>query len=300
MRSVILLSIFFLLSGSAIKAQQYYPFIAESKTWSEIQAYTVFVPPYPVYLSTNSFKLEGDTVITGKIYKKLYTCSADPSISNWELSSDYLYREESGKVFKLFFGTEQEEVMYDFNLKVGDSVCVDSIYANPYAYVTLTDSLLIDGVYHKQIHFDMPPDIWVEGLGSLNSPFNPIQYYFYYPGGYELLCVTNQSGNIYMNPSYHHCYIDTILITGQPELPQRPEELMVINNPMQTFSMIKIQGTSKTFEKYSLLNSNGVIMKTGLIKNNPFIIRRESLPAGIYFLKVYGKEQVLNKKMVIK
>jgi hypothetical protein len=252
-----------------------------------------------VFISTNSFKLEGDTVWNGKTYKNLYTCDADPSVSNWDIGSDYLYREEAGKVFKVNFWSEQEELVYDFNLNIGDSVYVDSIYANAYAYVTLVDSIIIDGAYHKQIHFDSPQDIWVEGLGSLHSPFNPIQYSFLIPGGFELLCVTNQNGTIYMNPSYHKCYIDTTYITSQPELFQSSSEIKVSNNPMKTFSLIKIQGSVDGFEKYSLFNSCGMMIKSGTIKDNTFTIQRENLSSGIYFLKVYSKEVILSKKLII-
>jgi hypothetical protein len=299
MKTITCLSIFLLLSVSAIKAQQYFPFVEESKIWSELNMFMEYIPPYPLTLTTMSFKLEGDTSWNGLTYKNLYTCDSDPTTSDWTIGSDYLYREEAGKVLRVNLWSVQEEVVYDFNLNVGDSIYVDSAYTHAYAHVTLVDSIIIDGAYHKQIHFDSPTDIWVEGLGSLHSPFNPIQYAFIYPTGFQLLCVTNQNGNIYMNPSYHQCYIDTTYITGLPIQSPSKSKLVVISNPMHAFSQVKIEGKPDQFEKFVLFNSRGNIIKIGSIKDNTFILKRDNLPSGIYILKVYSKQDVLTNKLIM-
>ena len=299
MNTTVLSAILFLLSVSLVKAQKYYPFIEDAKTWSELHSFMIYVPPYPLTLTTESFKLEGDTVWNGETYKNLFTCDSDPTVSSWTIGSDYLYREEAGKVLRVNFWSEEEELVYDFNLNVGDSVYVDSVYANAYAHVILVDSLIVDGTYHKQIHFDYPADIWVEGLGSLYSPFNPVQYSFIYPTGFQLLCVTNLNGNIYLNPSYHQCYVDTTYITSMPEKLNSQSRIEVINNPMHTFSIVKIENPTEIFEKYALFNSYGQLMMHRNIQDNTFSIQRENLSSGIYFLKVYSKKSALNKKIIV-
>jgi len=51
-----------------------------------------------------------------------------------------------------------------------------------YAKVIHVDSTLIGGSYRRTIHFDEPPDTWIEGIGSTRDPFEPL-ICFYLTGG---------------------------------------------------------------------------------------------------------------------
>ena len=298
MKIMTLLTISIVLFASIVIAQQDFHFVEESKTWSEITIFQEISYPYAQHIWTTSYKLEGDSIYNGKMYKNLYTCDTDPSVSVWSLNG-WGYREESGKVYKIdYLFSETEELVYDFNLNVGDSIYCDSICYNAYDYVIAVDSVLIDGSYRKQIHFNDPADVWIEGLGSMHRPFDPIQYYFIIPNSFELLCVNEVTGNIYKNPAYNQCYVDTVT-TGLHELTAASFQVTVQNNPMHDYSVITIGKSLNEPTEYILYDSRGVLLRTGILDDSTFIIRRENLNPGIYILKVFDKENVITRKLII-
>jgi hypothetical protein len=302
MKAFVILLISFLFFSYTTRAQEYFPFVQESRCWSELTFFQSVIDTNYKRIWTTSYKLEGDiTNGNGKSYKQLYTCDSDPSISTWNID-EYAFREESGKVFRTsFFSPDQEELVYDFTLAVGDSVYVDSIYYpyySYYAHVLSVDSILTGGSYRKQIHFEYPPEIWVEGIGSLSRPFMPFWYYFIYPDWYELLCVNDTTGNIYMNPAYDQCYIDTLMTTN-PELSSTSSLIQVIHNPMHEYSIINVRSSAAQFTKYSFYNSNGLLVRNGIVNNRTFTLRRENLSSGVYFLKIIGEQDVLSKIIII-
>lgn len=299
MKTFTFISIFLLLFSIKNKAQEYFPFVQDSKTWSEVTTFHSLIDTNYRSFRTTSYKLEGDfTSENGKVYKQFFTCDSDPTISEWVMS-DYAYREDSGKVFRTSWYTpDEEELVYDFMLHIGDSALYH-IYDFPFfAHVNLVDSILITGTYRKQIHFNYPQDIWVEGLGSMFRPFMPLEYNFIYPNGFGLLCVSDTTGSVFVNPIYGKCYIDTVM-TNISEPSSTSSIIHISNNPMHDFSIVDIENSLEQFNKYSLYNSNGLLVRKEIIKDRTFTIQRKNLSSGIYILKIFGKNDVISKKLVI-
>lgn len=302
MKTYTIISIFLLLFSFKNRAQEYFPFVQESKTWSEVTTFQSLIDTNYRAFWTTSYKLEGDfTSENGIVYKQLFTCDSDPTISEWGIS-EYAYREDSGKVFKTsWFTPGEEELVYDFSLHVGDSVLYH-MFGMPelpdYAYVNLVDSVFINGSYRKRIHFNDPPDVWVEGLGSMFRPFEPIEFNFIYPTTYELLCVSDTNGSVYMNPVYVTCYIDTVM-TNISESSSTSPLIQLSNNPMHDYSIINIENSLGQFYKYSLYDSNGLLVRNENIHDITFTIQRKNLSSGLYILKVFGKNEIISKKLMI-
>jgi hypothetical protein len=288
-----------LLSCNTLKAQTYYPFINNSNIWSV--ANILYYYPIPNYriITTKAFKFNNDTTSwNGKIYQTLYGTS-DPGLMNWYEDFWFGYREENNKVYRSEIYSDTEDLIYDFSLKTGDSVYVDSIYVyQAYAHVTSVDSVLINGMYRKRIQFDLPPDIWIEGIGSLYDPFNPLHWYYMYGSGTELLCVTDSTGNLYMNPEYNSCYLDTTM-TKLKEFGSGYNDVKIRNNPMHESTVINTGSNSVRFSSYNLYNSAGVLVRKDKIQNAEFTLYRDNLPGGIYLLRLIGKDTIQNVRIII-
>jgi len=299
MKTFTFLSVLFLLISIKNKAQEYIPFVQDSKTWSEVTTFQSLIDTNYCAFWTTSYKLEGDfTSDNGKVYKQFFTCDSDPTISEWGVS-DYAYREDSGKVFRTsWFTPAEEELVYDFSLKIGDSALYH-IYDFPfYAYVTMVDSVLIHDSYRKRIHFNYPQDIWIEGLGSLYSPFLPFEYYFIRPNGFALLCVSDTTGTVFMNPVYGKCYIDTVM-TNIPEGGSYASEIKISNNPMHDLAIVDIGNMPGRFSRYTLYDLSGLLLRNEVINERTFTIRRNNLSPGVYILIVSGENGMVTKKLMI-
>lgn len=301
MKTLFLISVLLILSIFSVKAQKYFPFVENKKQWN--QATILYYFPIPNYriITTHSFKFTQDTVsYNGKTYNYLFECNTNPLTGNWGYQiAGYGYREENKKVYRSEYYEPAEEVIYDFSLKVGDSVYVDSIYYFPtYAHVASVDSVLAGDSFRKRIQFDNPPDIWIEGIGSLYSPFNPIRWCMQMGSGSDLLCASDSTGNIYMNPEYNSCYLDTIFTHRENMISENL--VRIINNPMLEYSIIQIDNDFGEYIKYELINSSGLLVRNGIISTREFIIFRNGLSSGLYMINFFGNTKKVAKKLMIK
>ena len=205
-----------ILAGFTMQAQQLDPLVAEGKQWNVVLTY---VPWPPIHRETNAYKLEGDTVVDGTIYKKLLTTQSE-QYDNWELCG--VLRETSeGQVFHRNYGWNHtfgvENLLYDFSMQPGDSIC----YSESSCLLLLrkSDTILDDGSVRKRYDFQYKEggylmneyETWVEGIGS--------EYGLLYSGSralfggtYDLLCYYEDEDPIWQNTDFNSCYIETHLV----------------------------------------------------------------------------------------
>ena len=138
--------------------------------------------------------VEGDSLINGKLYQVVnYYEDQDTNVSLREH-----FREDAitQQVFKHHPRTDTDTIellLFDFSLSVGDTV---TVYEEPTREFTLVlDSISSTLPYNcfecemaPEVYFDSPkvfylgridcpqcgPVVWLEGVGGLTSPFNPI------------------------------------------------------------------------------------------------------------------------------
>ena len=113
----VLLTIALALFGFRAAAQDYRPFVEEGKMWR-----VAYISPrnddltYPV--DHEYYLMKGDTIVAGKTWKKVYHTSFS--------KFDFLVREENKRVYYAPY-PGREELMYDFNVAVGDTVAYRDI-----------------------------------------------------------------------------------------------------------------------------------------------------------------------------
>lgn len=174
MKKAILIMMFCLVCLGGIMAQQasYYPLIKEGDTlqkWNVINLPTMY---YPNGYTTSIQSISGTVTLDGVEYKL---------VSNWSSWSQYVLgavREENRQVFyrrntgfnqvgyydESYF--QEEVLLYDFNLSVGDTVVVN--WMQTPLVVTDESMVEVDGTMRRRLELLGGPggEYWIEGVGS--------------------------------------------------------------------------------------------------------------------------------------
>lgn len=245
-----------------------------------------------------SYHLEGDTIINSISYKKLSVpvimvdvvglCTPsgnwmDPGYYAGSTRSD----STSKKVFFIPPTDSVEQLLYDFNLNIGDTVrgFLQS-WANPDDVVISTDSVLVGNNYRKRWFINSYYNIYViEGIGST---YGLLQLS---PGvalidGYDvtLNCFSENSITLYPT-AVSNCE----LITSFNDLSLNVSQISISPNPFQTSATIQVgpefeNGTLKIY------NSLGAVVKEVKLNQRNYLLNKNNLPNGIYFLELINNK----------
>ncbi|MFH0865220.1 MAG: hypothetical protein V1904_03440, partial [Bacteroidota bacterium] len=192
---------FLQINFTSIKAQTYHPFPTDSAQWSV--RHTIG-SPWSQF--SYQYKMEGDTVINGITYHKIYY-SLDLYYGSPNETLHCFLREDTTKKVFLKYPTSSgvdttEFMLYNFNLNVGDTVTIKLFYPTDSLFklivVHIDSTLLLTG-YRRFIGlgaltlmWDGGCDnsiAWVEGMGCTYSQlYNEIPQGGCWEQGYDLTC----------------------------------------------------------------------------------------------------------------
>ncbi len=185
-------------------SQAYVPFVKEGKEWSEliVNAFN------PNNKSIADYRMQGDTVIGIKNYKKLYVVYL-PSLFT---EINYLFEDTNSKrVFFYDTFTHHDSLLYDFKISIGENFssfqsCSDSVINKYTEYFA--------GKLRTKIVY--PSSIWYEGIGNIYGVMRPISFCTTGADIY-LLCYFENDSLLYHNSALSDsCF----LITNINELPK--------------------------------------------------------------------------------
>lgn len=250
---------------------------------------------------TSILKMEGDTLVDNKLYKKIYS-TRDTVNQVWSLDSRLLIREDSSKkvwLRKVTFDGSEEMLLYDFDLMVGDSfavnLAVDQMCKIP---VTSVDSItLSSGEKRKRINFSyflfgdiVTETSWIEGIGGLTGLIYHQDHYCGNPDASTWLrCYFEDGERLFGQVPDGECFS---LITSTDELDTQTRFSIYPNPVREQITLILPDDKSRSWE---LFNYQGQLIRNGEVNNDDDQISVENLPAGIYFLKIknLGIEKVV-------
>jgi len=219
-----------------------------------------------------NYQLQGDTVINGLNYKKLlYGCSGD---------NIAVLREDNQKVF-IIRQQENEQLLYDFNLKEGDSMKKNGLTYS----VTKIDTIQVGNTKRKKFIFDFGYDTWIEGVGSLND-FYPLQPYLL---GYIAQGINYQKKGldiVYRTDEWYFNENDCKNNDIQPSLSSRDCSIYMKDNG------IHIHFSSSITVRISILDVGGrLYFQSPFFSSEDVIIPSFAFPKGIYLLKIFEKDK---------
>ncbi len=278
----ICLIIFLLISFKISLAQ--IPMLDSSYVWSEYWG-CYFSGPQD---GTQYKSIGGDTLLNGKIYKKIFGSSDQTGYPSAFL------REDSGFVFNSY-----EEVYYNFNLLPGDTFTfLQSSMVGPIdLIVDSVSTKFLFGQMRKAIKFkDFLDMTWIEGVGSSTGLL--YDQVWYWDCNQSVICFFDGL-DTYLAEGFDTCYIDNYII-GINSLPEI-SEIKLYPNPTKDLIIINFS-TTKQKLKINVLNSLGLIVKQieNLNTTNNIEINVEDLNSGIYFLQLHFDDKtVVTKKIVV-
>jgi len=285
--------------------QTYYP-IPESNTYWQY-CYTS-IPMYcPCWGNCydEQLKVYGDTIINEIIYHKLtlsiisYYENCEGSFYNYGYQGAFRNIEELKQVWFVPEGEQNEELLYDFNLEVGDTLAVS--YINPYGmtfYVDEIDSVEMGNSFRKRykifgdFNLSEQPFIIIEGIGGQNL-IKPLEYWLYFEEGYTFQCI-NINDSVYY-PTGEACE----LMVNTNGYKEKKQKFNISPNPSTGKFWIKnASGTQKAIvieifnsigEKIKQMESNGQIFQIDLSAYSP----------GIFLIKISWETGETIQKVII-
>jgi hypothetical protein len=283
--------IFCLILAGKTYSQDYYPLIVEDNTWNVMCV--GLLPYYDTLYTTVTYKLSGDTLINSLTYKKMYSSWEEIPV-NWNLYG--FMREDTNR--QVWLKTEfvtQEFLMYDFLVEEGDTVLVGqqdpvNLLVDSITMVTINGTgrhkFWLSGIEYSDYH-----ETWIEGIGS-NKGIVWSGSAGLTGGWYELLCMSNNGEQIYMNPAYDFCYINTVNIDENIAESIQVYPIPVTNN-------LKINNINNIdIVSISIMDFSGRKLK----EFEPICAELDlsTFTSGIYILKISLKNGEIFKKVIVK
>ncbi|RLD90551.1 MAG: hypothetical protein DRJ09_03830 [Bacteroidetes bacterium] len=210
-----LVILFFVLLSNLVVGQAYHSITDTSKLWSTVSGGIVSCG-LAVCNGTHSNKVLSPTIINNQTYYPVYK-TIDSLQIQWVMDG-YLREDTTTKQTFYFDGYENEGLLYDFDLSVGDSVTINNYHAGFENFTMVcdsVDSLFLNGDYYKRLFLiygsyprETYSDIWIEGIGSIYGLLNSGVFGISAGGFAELLCCSIDSNVIYTNEKFDSCYVN--------------------------------------------------------------------------------------------
>jgi hypothetical protein len=287
----IVLMLTFIFSSIVINAQT---LIDTNRVWNNLNQWPTGGPP-PLTKETTIIRFGGDTTFGSFIYRKVLQ-SVDSMQLNYSVIA-IIRQDISNKVFIRYLADSADQLLYDFNVSVGDSIA--NINSMPMKlYVDTVDSVFIGNKFRKRIvlsNHGWSGEQWIETIGSL-SGILASGYHFLIGGKYDLLCFYENDTLKYHNPDFSSCYYNNV---GIREIIS-DESFSLSPNPFSQSSLISFGQTygDIVLEVYNIQGQH--VAKNHYAACNTITLQRNNLKQGMYFLKLtLDGKRVETRKMVI-
>lgn len=277
------------------KAQTYYPMAADSATWTVVEyGYGTFPPETGV----SHFGLSGDTLINNLSYHKIYYNPGGLGFVNPDTAFNLptamlfgVFREDASKKvwYRQFPADTSDVLLYDYALNVGDTFCFHNQPCGVLCHaVSLVDSILVNGSYRRQIHFNFgnQEEAWIEGLGSKFS--NWVNQWCFVGNLAWFMNCYKENGN----PVFGSCDFPT----GLKENGLIDPEIIVYPNP--AIEQLKIE-SAKIGASLFIENTCGQVLRSEILSSLHSTISLESLPPGLYLLQYRDTWKKKTFKLII-
>ncbi len=266
-----------------------------TKLWSTMEEHC---QPWGSTYSTDYIRFESDTVIDDNTYYRVWISEGEDH-EHWNFYGAFIREENSKVYYRQMF--EEEGLIYDFNLEMGDSVLVNNPRAVGEIWLVLDE---IDSVATTEgmrerwrlISNEYPNyEYWIRGIGSQTSVLNSSSGIF---GGlcglYKLLCQKENDELVYLNPDYHSCYLYT---TGHSEWDERDNIIVVSYNKSQGNVTVDVSGESE--KDIILTNITGQIISKVTTTLESTTLSVFNSPSGIYIITVIQNGNKYSQKFIL-
>jgi len=292
-----------LYNGNA-QTSIYHPFPESDAVWNFQSSSFCWFP-----ISGTEFYsiiITGDTIINNLTYHKLHTPYSEIypygvlCVNNVGNQGYIRQNVLERKVYYIPHSEDQEKLLYDFNLTIGDSIkgYLNDFIPNDYANVVQSiDSVFVDNGYRKRWNIDTTNYFVsiIEGIGSTYGLKEPLVRMISEGASFELTCFS-QNGHTLYPDSNANCEI----ISSIEYINKKP--INIYPNPSN--GSFYIHNYDNPYSKFDLeiVDLNGHILEITEYKgdtNNPVFFL--DIPDGLYFIRMMEDGVFKNvEKLVIK
>ncbi len=235
--------------------------------------------------------MKGDTVWNGKTYHKIWQEGINelpPQLGGNEVLDRLhcLLREENAKFYTLFENQTQEQLLYDFDLNVGDIV----YFNTPYQVVDSITTFKFGNETRKKFHLSSQKYLaryttLLEGIGSevgISPDYNIFE------GGKSLICYLQ-------NNSLYERWDNSCTLTADETSPTT-STFKCYPNPAKDVLYLDFEGSNTGLHFIQLYNALGQLLLSQTSEGAKNSLDISTLPKGLYLVKVLGK---VGKSIVI-
>jgi len=282
-----ILLFFFALIQLSTYSQHYIP-LPDSDAYWRVD-WTLATCPYGGSYARYQYFSRGDTIISALHYTKLYRsgicnecCQAPYSPQDGYLGS---YRQDTiaKRVFYTPNGQTQEQLLYDFSLKVGDTIKGFLCSMMGGQVISSIDSILLDSIYHRRLNWGVGIGTlnFIEGIGSAQGFLEPIINFD--PPGW-LICLSVSGKSVY----YQNFQLDSCeLINSVNPNNEIPFNLKISPNPFSSIVSFEFNKPNVQEFQIEIYNTGGEQIKHCDIKGNYFKFDLSYYCDGIYFYRIF-------------
>lgn len=302
-RLLILLMLSIILFISPIAYSQDFNIPAEGAEWNiaDVQGTTYYA---------KRIISQGDTVINSFEYSKLYEiwsavyfqtgiCKFDYSSGPYKIYK-YSGAIRTGKNQTVYYVSPNEDtsrLIYDFSVRVGDTIQIDGLDSTYSAYIQDIDTVTIDEYPRKRFilrgahNFH---DEWIEGIGSLYGLFatfkRPWERYVS-----ELTCYREYGNRIYpSNTNCDRCNVVTSRLEKQFDSP-----ISIFPNPLHDKAIISWP-KSMNARKLLIYDLTGrIIVENDLLGFEHYLINRQEMKSGVLLVEIVDNTGISHKSKIV-
>jgi hypothetical protein len=293
-KTLSLISFFLLLFTNKVSSQDYLPFPQDSAIWYYVDYDYNPMPPPLATFNTYIYEADGDTLINGTIYTKLYN-----AYENYPSTYEGAYRVDdiNSRVYFIDSFYNTEGLLYDFSLVPGDTIPVINGTDTAFHVVCMdTASIVINNLPHLALSIFSYDDygntchtVWVKGIGSMKHPLETELFCAedWFETSYFLNCYFYKDEKIFQepnNPFFEGCYGQWI---GIDDL--STEKFFLFPNPVTDIAQITSTTRANELFDYQVLDILGKIENECYnIRLNEIRIDPRTLKNGIHILKLHS------------
>ena len=244
------------------------------------------------YYDYHVMRTVSDTLVDGlqyKVIKHFEILNGDGEYyERYEYS--YLLREDTinGRLWCRYFNHDEDFLIVDMSLSVGDRIVLGKV-SSPYSGTGFIVEAIIDTNTLRKIILKNATGreiYFIEGVGCSNI----VEYSPYGSLGIEssLLCCVKDSVREFHDGPQEGCYGDPFVGIGMGD----HQNILIYPNPCRDW--IKIDGEGVNL--VCIYNAQGQLEKSET--NNSGIINVSDLPAGVYVLRIFSRDSIIDKKII--
>ncbi|MES2837778.1 MAG: T9SS type A sorting domain-containing protein [Bacteroidota bacterium] len=240
-----------------------------------------------------NYFINGDTVINGYPYKKLYKFHSEKNVGftpQTATFSNTVYEENN----KVYMGKKGNSIIIqDYNLTVGDYFQFNGVTDYTSHKVTSIDSVYLVDKYIKRFTFNNRV-VWIKGIGDVTFGHHFDYYGFLnFPNlnyNVKFLCYSEIENKILGNNCFY-------AFTGNNEIEKENESIKMYPNPFDDKINFNTDFLFKNWNSnYSIINQIGEVIYHS--KLNSISIDTKEINPGLYFLIIESKDTKYSYKIL--